>query len=40
MNADPNERRLWPLEEVEEIVWDNMKERVGIVAEDGRAELQ
>jgi hypothetical protein len=27
-------------EEVGEIVWDNMKERVDILAEDGRAELQ
>jgi hypothetical protein len=39
-DADPNKRRLRALEALEETEWDSMKDRIGIVAEDGRAELQ
>jgi hypothetical protein len=39
-DADPNKRRLRALEALEETEWDNMKDRIGIVADEGRAELQ
>jgi hypothetical protein len=39
-DVDPNEHRPRALEVVEETVWERMKERMGIVEEDGRAELQ